>query len=90
MAQADWSGSVRSAQGLRATMTMPVLSALPEIMAQPMTDMVLLTPGIWRTSLSKRLMKSSVTARLVPSRRATSTKTTPWSSSGRKEVGVML
>ena len=57
---------------------------------KPTTDVTLATPGVLRTISSTRRTTASVRLTDAPSGNCTSAKIAPWSSDGRKPVGVIL
>ena len=60
------------------------------IRLKPTTEVTLATPGVLRAISSTRLTTASVRLTDAPSGSCTSANTAPWSSDGRKPVGVTL
>ena len=57
---------------------------------KPTTEVTLATPGVLRAISSTRFTTASVRLTEAPSGNWTSANTAPWSSDGRKPVGVTL
>ncbi len=86
-----WSGRLRCSHGRRSTIIMFMFSPRPPIMDMPEMARTELTSGISsESSFVARETRSTERWRVEPSGSSSEQKMTRWSSSGRKEVEVVM